>query len=353
MSFSLKDDQRLRQKLEAAPSVSDKLKELPAADGVPELVGFRVQVPVKDITKVEVGARLAELVREHGAHRPRLAGEQAALGDDVRVTIIAHVNGKLLPGSIVEKWMVLEQDEQYPELAEQIAGMEIGEGGIFFVTLPDDFVKAPYRGKTAAFTVQLHEAIEVQQVDITHENELLKLGRGGTLEEVVRSIAEQLRAQRVDSAPMWGARGVFDALAAQSQVEIPKSLVDAEVRRRWQIVEGELMQRLGMGLEEQREALEGWLQDDDVRGSSEHDLRALAIAKTLIARENIAPTPQQAEAFLVEMAQAVDVTPQALLADIEAKPAVRADLDDVLLRNLLIDHIMKTVQIEFIDDDNT
>ncbi|WP_342376745.1 peptidylprolyl isomerase [Myxococcus stipitatus] len=252
---------------------------------VPSSEGAQVS---ESFTEEAVLARYRTLCRAVAPRRNRAPGERVAAGDDVLLDVLGFANGRLMAFSARSEWWTeVAANSRLPGLLESLVGLKVGETHPVELTLPVDHPVEALRGVVARFAVKLRAAREVVALDEQSSDFFANLARGATLDEVMAHLRQELAAEweaqdqrqrQVEALREWSRR---------TRVEVPRSLVDEELRRCWSEVEYPVLVRLGLASEQMREALEGWLDDGATRREAEHrvrlqlGLRAVAMSERL------------------------------------------------------------------------
>ena len=343
----------------AVPPVQQLIQRLPVVSGVnpleglpkvkaPSLEGLDVLVPAaEDPTESDLLERFHELARAKAEVRPRAQGEPLSLGDDVQVDILGYSNGRLIPLSTrLGFWMELAPQPMLPGLAEVIAEASVGDSVEVGITLPDTYPAEQLRGTPARFLVDVRAAREVRMPDTESDAFLKLLGRGATHEEVMASIVDELETELVDL--LWvDAQGlVLDEVVKRADVTVPKALVDEEIRRRWRQLEGEALALKHFSLEEQQEALDGWLHHPGIRDDAERRLKIALVLRAIAERDRLELTPERTLELLQQSSEPFGIT-EAQLRGALADPNTAAQLKDVAWHLLAVEHVMSQARVRF------
>lgn len=335
------------QLLQRLPISTGPVAHLPQVKA-PSLEGLSVTVPApEDLTQDDVLERFHALARAHAEVRPREEGEPVALGDDVQLDILGYANGHLIPFSVrVGHWMELAPQPMLPGFAEVLAEAEVGDSVEVGLLLPEDYPAEHLRGMPARFLVDIRAAREVRMPDTDSDALLRALGRGATHDAVVASIVDELEAELADLLWVDARDLVLDQVVARADVRLPPGLVEEEVRRRWNQTEGEALARKNFSLEEQQEALDGWLQHPDIRADAERRLKIALVLRAIAERDRLTLDPGKVVEVLEEPSAAFGISPEQLHGSL-ADPATAAQLRDAAWHLLLVEHVMSHAQVRF------
>ncbi len=192
-----------------------------------EYKGVAVEVPPVAVTEGDVEDALHMFARERATLVP--VERPARLGDAVTIDYEGRIDGDVFEGGAAQRQETeLVEDRFIPGFAAGIAGMSSGETKTFDVSFPDGYAKAEYAGKTASFTVTLHEVkeIAVPALDDAFASSVSESQSLDALRVEIRkrleAIAEGRRRRAIGNA-------VMDRLLGQLEIPVPQGLVGREV----------------------------------------------------------------------------------------------------------------------------
>ncbi|NRD48812.1 peptidylprolyl isomerase [Corallococcus exiguus] len=337
---------QLVQRLPVAPGLGHQA-DLPQVKA-PSLENLNIRVPQgEDLTEEDLLERFHELARAKAQVRERAEGEALAMGDDVRLDILGYANGRLIPLSTrMGYWMELAPQVMLPGFAEVIAEASVGDSVEVGLVLPDNYPADQLRGMPARFLVDVRGARQVSMPDTESDAFLQQLGRGSTHEEVMSSIVEEMESEMADMLWVDARNRVLDEIVARADVTVPKALVDEEIRRRWKQAEGEVLAQKFFSLEEQQEALDGWLHHPGIRDDVERRLKIALVLRAIAQRDKLQLTPQVTLELLKESSEPFGIT-EAQLRESMLDPAASAQMTDVAWHLLAVEHVMTQAKVTF------
>jgi trigger factor len=309
---------------------------------------IRVTVPAPSpLTEERLLERFNQLVREHAEVRDREWGEPVELGDDVRLNIIGYADEKLIPFSIRSGWwMELEPLDALPGFSEALAGSAVGDCLGIELVLPETYLVTSLRGVRARFMVDLLAAREVTPPDPESEEFLRQLGRGSTLPEVMEALGQELLEEREGEQWLEAEKRVLDALASRLEVTLPKSLIDEEIRRRWEKAEGQAVREKDFTPAEAAEALQGWRTDPATRADAERRLRVSLALKAVAERDGLRLEPGEVFGVLENYMEAYGLNALEVREAL-VTPETAAPLRDLAWHLRTVEHVMEQAEIEF------
>ncbi|WP_177233713.1 FKBP-type peptidyl-prolyl cis-trans isomerase [Stigmatella erecta] len=292
--------------------------------------------------------RYHELRREHARRRQRSPGEPAALGDEVVLDILGFAHGQPIPGSArLRLRLELAPRPVLPGLFEGMVGLRVGDSTRLLITLPPGYPVEGLRGAKAEFLVMLHEAWELTFLPEDSAEFFTQMGRGMTLEEVMHSIAEELEEQLSDELWLEAEQRVLDEVAERTQVELPASLIDEELRRAWGRGEGRTLISLNTPLEHQEFSLQAWLADDFQRQDAVRRLRVSLGLQALIESGQLQVTADDLHGLLDRIASDLGLSSSEVKAALKEDRGAARTVAQTALHLKAVEYVMDRARIHF------
>jgi trigger factor len=211
-------DLKYRAVFEVVPQI-----ELKGLDTLP------VERPVADVSSADVDAMIENL-REQ---KPTFANVEREARDTDRVTVdfVGTIDGQPFEGGSGENIpIVLGGGRMLADFEAGLVGARAGEQRTVPVTFPQNYGAPALAGKRAEF------AITVKSVEERHlpelDDEFCKsygVAEGG-ITQLRSEVEENMRRELSDAIRSQLKKQVLDGLAAANPIELPKSMVDAQVR---------------------------------------------------------------------------------------------------------------------------
>lgn len=328
-----------------------KMELLPEEDGQParvkaivdvrpeiklgEYKGLTVTRPAVEVTDADVDRTLNSLARDRGTLVP--AEREAQLGDVVTVDYEGKIDGVAFEGGTAKGQQTeLDESRFIPGFATGIAGMKAGETKDVEAKFPDEYQQADLAGKTAVFTVTLHEVKQLEVPAIDDE-----FAKAASQHETLDAFKADVRTRLKTVADQRRKRDVGNDLVEQlvnaHDFPLPEVMVERETENMLQDAAG-MATRMGMTFEQYLEAA----------GKSEAELRAefapeaakrvkgTLILETIAKTENINATPGDLQSELENLAKQYG----------QPVDRIRAALGNNVLS--LMDSIVRTKTVEFL-----
>jgi trigger factor len=324
--------------------LAPKRVELPLIEA-PSLEGLDVTVSrARPITMEDVAERLSELARQLAHRRDRKQGDQVQAGDDICVDTLGYSGGKLIPFSIREsRWTVVAPLHELPGLFEQLVGVRVGESVTREIVLPPDYPTEAFRNAKAIYLVDVVAAREVEALDPAGAEFIKRLGRGPSLEVAAQAVMQDLLQERLAEVDLAGVHAVLDVLVSRAKVEVPQDVIDNALVTLWSKAEAPILARKNFGAQEQKEAMQAWVNDPASRADVAHRVAVSAVLHAVAERDGVNPNPENLKPLAYAAGEAVGFPKAELdkVPDWELTEPYKSNARYVLT----VDHIMKRARV--------
>jgi trigger factor len=339
---------------EIDPVDSPQMELLPEEEGLPVRVratvsvrpqielgaykGIELSGPSTAVSDADVEGALAELRKDAGtlvpAERPVAFGDVPTLDYEGKIDGVPFEGGKA-EGQSTE---ILE-DRFIPGFAAGIVGMSAGETKEIEAEFPADYSNAELAGKTAVFTIQVHENKVAELPELDDEFAKRFGGDDATLSSLRRDLRERLEANARQRQRRALTGAVMERLIAQHEVALPAVLVDRETENLY----GESKQYVERaGIDWQTYLEKQGKTDDEIRAGyradAEQRVKGSLLVEAIAKAENIVATNADVEAEIAQLSRQY------------GRP--REDILRMLQSNIsaLVDGIVRTKTLEFLLD---
>ncbi len=180
-----------------------------------------------DVGDAEVEKTIEVLRKQRTRWNP--VERAGAAGDRVTMDFVGKLDGVAFEGGTATDFaLVLGEGRMLADFEAGVTGKAPGEKAEFDVTFPEDYNAKELAGKTARFevTVKRVEAPELPELDSAFATQMgvpngdLEKFRADVRANLEREVAQRLKARTKSS--------VMDQVTRLAEIELPKSLVDAE-----------------------------------------------------------------------------------------------------------------------------
>ena len=266
--------------------------------------------------------------------------------DTVRVDVSVSIEGQGEPH--VEEGAEFRVSEDgivsLPGFLDQLIGLERGGPHEFEFDLPEDYAAEELGGKSASYSVTIHEVKQEVLPDLD-DDFARSLDEEGieTLEELQQRIAENVRI-RIEAENEAAYRDeVIDLLLATADLDYPEVLVEREIDR--------LVDEQSNHAFHERETFDQWLEaigqtEDEVRDALREQadlvLRRGLVVGELADRESIEPSEQDIQAEIDELVESMSGGS----TDLEERATLRGLLDTEETRGQITTRLLTTKTLE-------
>lgn len=329
-----------------------KMELLPEEDGQParikavvdvrpeinlgEYKGLTVKQEPIVVTDEDVDRALNSLARERSTLVP--AERAAKLGDIVTVDYEGKIDGVPFEGGTANGQQTELAEERFiPGFATGIAGMQPGETKDVEAKFPDDYGQADLAGKTAVFTITLHEVKELELPPI--DDDLAKaVSQHQTLDELKADVRKRLQTVAESRRRRDTGNQLVEGLIASHDFPLPEVMVERELDSMLQDGAG-MAARMGMSFDDYLKAI-GKTEEElrnESRSEAEKRVKGTLILESIAKAENIQATPadiqEELQSLAAQYGQPVDRIRQALGNNV-------LSLMDGIVRNKTVDFLI-------------
>ena len=270
--------------------------------------GMKIRQYAYNVTDEEVEAEVTR-VQERNARKVEVTDRAAVNGDTVNIDFSGAVDGVKFDGGEAEGFdLTLGSGQFIPGFEDQVVGMNIGETKDINVTFPENYQAENLKGKAAVFTVKVNAISGKELPEVT--DEFIKEATGSeTVEEYKAKAKERLTQQAERRANDATENSILEAIAANTEVEIPQAMLDREVDSLVQKFEYQLMYQ-GLKLQDYLDFMKVTLADfrKNYEEQAKKNVLNQLIISHLIKAENVEATDEEVDAKVAEQAASVGKT---------------------------------------------
>lgn len=265
---------------------------------VDKLDKVKVEKPVLEVGDADVKKTIDVLVKQRATYES--VKRAAKKGDKVRITLRALIGGEEVENTGEQGIeLVLGEGGRFEGFDDNLIGNKAGSSKTFEITYPEDHKPEQLAGKTVSYEVTF---LDVQQAKLPEVDAEFARNLGvedGDVEKMQAEIKESLK-QEVDKRIRARLKEqVFQALVDNVEVDLPRSLLDVEVKRLMQMTRNNLQQR---GVDVSNISLEPALFEDQAKRSASLRL----ILGEIINKNNLHATPEQIRAMVDQFGQSFE-----------------------------------------------
>ena len=267
--------------------------------------GMKIQQFAYTVKDEEVEAEVTRVL-ERNARKVDVTDRAAANGDIVNIDFVGTVDGVKFEGGEAAGFdLTLGSGQFIPGFEDQVVGMNIGETKDVNVTFPEEYQAENLKGKPAVFAVKLNGIKAKELPELT--DEFIKEATGSeTVEAYKEKAKERLQANAERRANDATENSILEAIAANTEVEIPQVMIEKEIDGLVQKFEYQLMYQ-GLKLQDYLDFLKTTMADfrKNYEEQAKKNITSQLIISQLIKEENIEATEEEVDAKVAEQAASV------------------------------------------------
>ncbi|QBK05101.1 trigger factor [Hylemonella gracilis] len=262
-----------------------------------DLAGAEIEKVNAEVSDAAIQKTVEILRKQRRSFAQRGKDEAAQDGDRVAVDFEGKIDGEPFQGGKADGFQFLVGEGQMlKEFEEAVRGMKTGESKTFPLAFPADYHGQDVAGKTADFlvTVKKIEAAHLPEVD----DALAKsLGVAeGTVAALQADIRKNLEREVKARLAARNKQGVMDTLIAKAELDLPKSIVAAELDRMVESARADLKAR---GI---KDADKAPIPTELFTPQAERRVRLGLVVAELVRANKLEATAEQIKAHVDELA---------------------------------------------------
>ncbi len=277
---------------------------------------LRAEKPEIAVSEADVEQALADLRERHASFNP-VEGRALADGDFAQVSLDGNPKGgdtKTGEGQPVHMDEVLVEiagPTTMPEFTEHLRGAVAGDERTFDVNYPEDTQDKRLAGKTFTYAVKVQSIKQKSLPDLDDEF-AKKLGEFQTVDDVRKTIREQMEAERKHEAEHAAKDKLVGELIQGNDFEVPESLIEQQIDIR---IERGLRALAAQGLTaEQMKKMDLNRLRTGQREQAVHDVKAALLLERVAEEENIQVSDDELNQELESLAKQAKQTSEAVRA---------------------------------------
>ncbi len=270
--------------------------------------GMKIRQYAYIVKDEEIDAEIKR-VQDRNASKVDVTDRAAQSGDVANIDFVGTVDGVKFDGGEAEGFdLTLGSGQFIPGFEDQVIGMNVGESKDVNVTFPENYQAESLKGKAAVFAVKLNKLQGKVLPEVT--DEFIKEATGSeTVEAYKAKTRERLEQQAARRANDATENSILEAVAANTEVEIPQAMIEREIDGLVQKFEYQLMYQ-GLKLQDYLDFLKTTMADfrKNYEEQAQKNVKNQLIISQLIAEEKIEATEEEIDAKVAEQAASVGKT---------------------------------------------
>jgi trigger factor len=249
-----------------------------------------------DVTDEAINKTVEILRKQRRTYAQRSLDSAAETDDRVTVDFEGKIDGEPFDGGRAQDFQfAVGEGQMLQEFEAAVKGMKVGESKTFPLDFPPDYQGREVAGKTADFMVTLKKLEASHLPEVTDE-----LAKSlGAVDATVEGLRADIRGnlEREVKFRLLGRnkQAALDALVDNAELDLPNSIVQAELDRMVQGAREELKQR---GI---KDADKAPIPEDVFKPQAERRVRMGLVVSELVRQHGLQATPDQIKAHVEEL----------------------------------------------------
>jgi trigger factor len=307
-----------------------------------DLSAVEVERVASEVTDAAIDRTIDILRKQRRTFTQRPSGEGAVEGDRVTIDFEGKIDGEAFAGGKAEGFQFLIGEGQMLEQFDRaVRGMMVGESKTFPLQFPQDYQGKEVAGKEADFLVTMRK-IEVQHLPAVDEAFVKSLGiADGAVEALRADVRKNLEREMRFRVLSRNKAAAMDALLKVAELDVPKTLVDAEVGRMGEAAREDLKNR---GV---KDADKAPLPPDMLqlfRPQAERRVRLGLVVADLVRAHSLQARPDQLQAHIEELAQSYEKPAEVVRWYLSDRQRM-AEVEAVVLENNVTSHVLAHAKV--------
>jgi trigger factor len=305
---------------------------------IQDLGTAQVQKITADVTDAAIDRTLDILRKQRRTFAQRAQDQAAQDGDRVTIDFAGTIDGVPFEGGKAEGFQFIVGDGQMlKEFEDAVRGMKNGESKTFPLNFPADYHGKDVAGKTADFLVSL-EKLEAAHLPAVDEALAKSLGiADGTVDGLRADIRKNLEREVKFRVQARNKQAAMDALVAKAELELPQSIVKAEMDRLVEGARADLKQR---GIKDAEKAP---IPEELFREQAERRVRLGLVVAELVRVNDLQAKPEQIQAHLQDLAASYE-KPADVVRWYQGDNRRMAEVESVVIENNVCDFVLSKAQ---------
>ncbi len=304
-----------------------------------DLAGAEIEKLSSEVSEGAIQKTLDILRKQRRTFAQRAADASAQDGDRVTVDFEGKIDGEPFAGGKADDFQFLVGEGQMlKEFEEAVRGMKSGESKTFPLAFPADYHGQDVAGKTADFLVTIKK---IEAAHLPEVNDALAKSLGvaeGTVAALNADIKKNLEREVKSRLAARNKQAVMDALVAKAELELPKSIVQAEIDRMVEGARADLKQR---GI---KDADKAPIPGEMFQSQAERRVRLGLVVAELVRVNNLHATPEQIKAHVDELAASYE-RPEDVKRWYLGDNRRMAEVEAVVIENNVTDFVLSKAKV--------
>lgn len=306
---------------------------------LPDLATLEIERASTELSPEAIDKTIDILRNQRRTFALRPLDAPASDGDRVQVDFEGKIDGEAFKGGQASDFsFIVGEGQMLPEFETAVRGLRLGESKTFALAFPADYQGHEVAGKTADFMVTVKK-IELSHLPELNDDLAKSLGvAGGTVaalrDDIVKNLSREVKARLMAR----NKQTALDALAAKAELDLPQSIVKAEIDRLVQGAREDLKQR---GI---KDADKAPIPEDLFRAQAEQRVRMGLVVAELVRADQLNASMEQIKAHIEELASSYE-KPADVVRWYYSDKRHLSEVESVVIENNVTEHILSKAKV--------
>ncbi|HSX94591.1 MAG TPA: trigger factor [Hydrogenophaga sp.] len=304
-----------------------------------DLASAKVEKLAAEVDDAAIDRTLDILRKQRRTFAQRAQDQAAQDGDRVTIDFEGKIDGEPFEGGKAEAFQFIVGDGQMlKEFEDAVRGMKSGESKTFPLAFPEDYHGKDVAGKTADFLVTVKK---IEQANLPAVDEALAKSLGvadGSVDGLRADIRKNLEREVKFRLQGRNKAAVMDALVGVAELDLPKSVVQAELDRLVEGARADLKQR---GI---KDADKAPIPDELFRPQAERRVRLGLVVAELVKLNELHAKPEQIKAHIDELAASYE-KPADVVRWYQSDNRRLAEVEAIVIENNVTEFVLSKAQV--------
>ncbi len=307
---------------------------------IADLSTVEIERVTADVTDAAIDKTIDILRKQRRTFAQRSLESQAADGDRVSVDFIGKIDGEPFEGGKADDFQfIVGEGQMLKEFEDAVRGMKVGDSRTFPLAFPADYHGKDVAGKTADFMVTLKKLEAAHEPEVTDElAKSLGVADGsvtGLRDDIRKNLEREVKFRLLGR----NKQAALDALVAQAELELPQSIVQAELGRMIEGARNDLKQR---GI---KDADKAPIPEDIFRPQAEKRVRMGLVVSELVRTHNLSATAEQIKAHIEDLASSYE-KPEDVVRWYYQDMNRLGEVEAMVVENNVTQHVLAQVKVK-------
>jgi trigger factor len=304
-----------------------------------DLAAAEVEKVSTEVTDEAIDRTLDILRKQRRTYAQRAQDAAVQAGDRVTVDFEGKIDGEPFEGGKAQDFQfMVGEGQMLKEFDDSVRGMKVGESKTFPLAFPADYHGKDVAGKTADFMVTVKK-IEAANLPEVNEAFAKSLGiEDGAVDALRADIRKNLEREVKFRLAARNKQAAMDALVAQSELDLPKSIVQNEIDR---LIEGQRNELKQRGLKDVEKLP---IPEDIVRPQAERRVRLGLVVAELVRANGLEAKPEQIKQHIEDLAASYE-RPADVVRWYYGDNRRLAEVEAIVIENNVTDYVLGKAKV--------